>query len=74
MSKRELQRIEVLSQVIERRMTSTAAASLLNITPRQVQRLLKTFLEMAQQRCGIKLVADDPTIGSSMTSVSSPWN
>ena len=45
MSKRELQRIEVLSQVIERRMTSTAAASLLNITPRQVQRLLKTFLE-----------------------------
>jgi hypothetical protein len=42
MSKRELQRVEVLSKVVERRMTSTAAASLLGVTARQVQRLLKT--------------------------------
>jgi hypothetical protein len=32
MSKRELQRVEVLSRVVERRMTSTAAASLLGVT------------------------------------------
>jgi transposase len=45
MSKRELQRVEVLSKVVERRMTSIAAASLLGVTARQVQRLLKTFQE-----------------------------
>jgi transposase len=43
MSERELQRIEVLSKVIERRMTTVTAAHLLGLTRRQVQRLLKTF-------------------------------
>ncbi len=43
MSERELQRIEVLSKVIECRMTTIAAANLLGLTARQVQRLLKTF-------------------------------
>lgn len=43
MSERELRRIEVLSKVIERRMTGVAAANLLDVSVRQVQRLLKTF-------------------------------
>lgn len=43
MSERELQRIEVLSRVIERRMTTVSAAHVLALSVRQVQRLLKTF-------------------------------
>jgi transposase len=43
MSERELQRIEVLSRVVERRMSVTTAAHVLELTTRQVQRLLKTF-------------------------------
>jgi len=43
MSERELQRIEVLSKIIERRMTTVTAAKVLGLTRRQVQRLLKTF-------------------------------
>lgn len=43
MSERELQRIEVLSKIAERRMTSTMAAGLLGVSARQVQRLIKTF-------------------------------
>ncbi|UVK50208.1 ISNCY family transposase (plasmid) [Mesorhizobium sp. AR02] len=43
MSERELQRIEVLSKIIERRMTTVTAAHVLGLTRRQVQRLLKTF-------------------------------
>jgi len=43
MSERELQRIEVLSKVVERRMTIVSAAHVLELTTRQVQRLLKTF-------------------------------
>ena len=43
MSERELQRIEVLSRIIEQRMSITAAARVLELTARQVQRLVKTF-------------------------------
>lgn len=43
MSERELQRIEVLSKVLERRMTAVSAAHVLGLTTRQVQRLLKRF-------------------------------
>jgi hypothetical protein len=43
MSERELRRIEVLSRVIEQRMSVTAAAHVLELTTRQVQCLLKTF-------------------------------
>lgn len=43
MSERELQRIEVLSKVLERRMSVVSAAHVLDLTTRQVQRLLKTF-------------------------------
>lgn len=43
MSERELRRIEVLSKIVEQRMTSVAAANLLDVSVRQVQRLLKTF-------------------------------
>ena len=43
MSERELQRIEVLSKVLEQRMTVVAAAHVLELTTRQVQRLLKNF-------------------------------
>jgi len=43
MSERELQRIEVLSKVLERRMTAASAAPVLDLTTRQVQRLLKRF-------------------------------
>jgi hypothetical protein len=44
MSERDLQRIEVLSKVVERRMTIVAAARMLALSPRQVRRLLETTL------------------------------
>jgi hypothetical protein len=43
MSERELQRIKVLSNVLERRISVASAAIVLDLTARQVQRLLKTF-------------------------------
>jgi transposase len=43
MSERELNRIEVLSQVSQGRMTATGAASVLGLSRRQVHRLLKIF-------------------------------
>ena len=43
MSERELNRVEVLSQVIQDRMTATNAANVLGLSRRQVHRLLKTF-------------------------------
>ena len=43
MSERELNRIEVLSQVTQGRMTAVSAANVLGLSRRQVHRLLKTF-------------------------------
>jgi hypothetical protein len=43
MSERELNRIEVLSQVTQGRMTTTTAANVLGLSRRQVHRLLKVF-------------------------------
>jgi transposase len=43
MSERELNRIEVLSQVDDGRLSVAAAANMLNLTQRQIYRLLKTF-------------------------------
>ncbi len=43
MSERELNRIEVLSDVAQGRMSAVAAASVLGPSRRQVHRLLKTF-------------------------------
>ena len=43
MSERELNRIEVLSQVSQGRMTATNAANVLGLSRRQVHRLQKTF-------------------------------
>jgi transposase len=41
MSERDLQRIEVLSKVVERRMTIVAAAHVLALSPRHIRRLLE---------------------------------
>lgn len=43
MSERELNRIEVLSQVTQGRMTAVTGANVLGLSRRQVHRLLKTF-------------------------------
>jgi transposase len=43
MSERELNRIEVLSQVTQRRMTVVTAANVFGLSRRQVHRLLKIF-------------------------------
>ena len=43
MSERELRRIEVLSRVVEGRLSVVHAAEVLGLSPRQVQRLLRTF-------------------------------
>ena len=43
MSERELNRIEVLSQVTQGRMTAVTAANVLGLSRRQVHRLLKDF-------------------------------
>ena len=43
MSERELNRIEVLSQVTQGRMTAIWAANVLGLSRRQVHRLLRTF-------------------------------
>lgn len=44
MSERELNRVEVLSQVSQGRMTATTAANVLGLSRRQVHRLLRKFL------------------------------
>lgn len=43
MSERELHRIEVLSEVVERRRTIASAAIVLSLSVRQVQRIMRTF-------------------------------
>ena len=43
MSERELNRIEVLSQVTRGQMTAVTAANVLGLSRRQVHRLLKEF-------------------------------
>ncbi|WP_244598691.1 ISNCY family transposase [Rhizobium tubonense] len=43
MSERELHRIEVLSEVLERRRTLASAAIVLSLSVRQVQRIVRTF-------------------------------
>jgi hypothetical protein len=43
MSEHELNRIEVLSQIVDRRMTVISAANVLGLSRRQVHRLLKDF-------------------------------
>jgi transposase len=43
MSERDLQRIEVLSKIVESRMTIVAASSVLAVSTRQVRRLLDVF-------------------------------
>lgn len=43
MSERELNRIEVLSQIIEGRLSVADAAAVLALSPRQVRRLIATF-------------------------------
>ncbi len=50
MSEREVHRVEVLSSVIAGRMSSSEAASVLCVSDRQVQRLLKTFRHKARGR------------------------
>ncbi|WP_375262352.1 ISNCY family transposase [Palleronia sp.] len=45
MSERELNRVEVLAQVVDGRLTAETAASLLDVTKRQVFRLLRRFRE-----------------------------
>lgn len=45
MSEREVHRVEVLSSVVARRMSTSEAASVLCLSDRQVQRLLKSFRE-----------------------------
>jgi transposase len=46
MSEREVHRVEVLSSVVARRMSTSEAASVLCLSDRQVQRLLKAFREV----------------------------
>jgi len=46
MSERELNRVEVLAQVLDGRLTAEAAATLLNVTKRQIFRLLRRFREV----------------------------
>ena len=43
MSERELNRIEVLSQIDDGRLSVGAAANMLDMTERQIYRLLKTY-------------------------------
>ena len=43
MSERELNRVEVLSQVLQGRMSAVTAADVLDLSRRQVHRLLKRF-------------------------------
>lgn len=45
MNENELNRLNIIGKVIERRLTKTAAAEALGITPRQVYRLQKAYLE-----------------------------
>jgi predicted DNA-binding transcriptional regulator YafY len=45
MSKRELNRLDVLALLNSSRLTVAAAAGLMNVTPRQTYRLLSRYLD-----------------------------
>ena len=57
MSERELNRVEVLSQVVQGQMSAVTAADVLALSRRQVHRLLKRF--GTDGRYGQKLVTPD---------------
>ncbi|MET2832262.1 ISNCY family transposase [Mesorhizobium shangrilense] len=67
MSERELKRIEVLSKVIERRISTASGAKILGLTVRQTQRLLRTFQDdgaaalrhKARGRCSNNRIVDN---------------
>ena len=61
MSERELNRIEVLSQVTQGRITAVTAANLLGLSRRQVHRLLKDF--QAEGPAAIRRVVAGRTTG-----------
>ena len=63
MSERELNRVEVLSQVLQGRITATASANVLGLSRRQGYRLLKTFQSdgpatIRHKSCGLVMGQD----------------
>jgi len=61
MSERDLQRIEILSKVIDGRMTLVSAARILGLSERQVRRLLA---QIRRHRSGTRQSAGGRTTGS----------
>jgi transposase len=54
MSEREVHRVEVLSSVVAGGMSTSEAASILCLSGRQVQRLLRTFREDGAEAQGAR--------------------
>ncbi|WP_439923555.1 helix-turn-helix domain-containing protein [Nitrobacter sp. JJSN] len=51
MSKRELNRLDVLARLDSKRLSVAVAAGLMNITPRQTYRLLSRYRDEGADRC-----------------------
>src|SRR4051794_33802151 len=74
MSAKEVDRLEVIRRVLERRLKRVKAAQILGITARQVRRLCDAY-----ERDGARWAGDEAswaakqTIGSRGTSSSAPW-
>jgi len=68
MSERELQRIEVLAQVLDGSLRSATAASLLGLSQRQVQRLLGKVRDKAPCWYATGCAADPRTTAAALSS------
>jgi len=66
MSERDLQRIEVLSKVVDGRMTLGSAARVLALSERQARRLLERIRTNGAARSGTRRSADRRTTRSAM--------
>lgn len=63
MSERDLQRVQVLTEVLGERRTLASAATVLRLSERQVFRLLRRFRAMAPAAWRLDDVADPATGG-----------
>ncbi len=70
MSERELNQIEVLSQVMQHRMSAVTAANVLGLSRRQIHRLLKDSQTDGPAAIRHKAPVADPTTGSTQPCVS----
>lgn len=73
MTDRELYRLGIIQRVFDRALLQRDAADILELSVRQVQRLVRLYLTDALQRLHLPAVAVLQITGSMMRSAAKPW-